>query len=47
VGAKFQQNPSLEWTFGVMYADYIDHEVDGVEYSKNIIAYAVGASYKF
>lgn len=47
VGAKFQQNPSLEWTFGVMYADYIDHEVDGVKYSKNIIAYAVGASYKF
>jgi len=47
VGAKFQQNPSLEWTFGVMYADYIDHEVDGVNYKKNIIAYAIGASYKF
>jgi long-chain fatty acid transport protein len=47
VGAKFQQTPNLEWTFGTMYAAYIDHEVDGVNYSKNIIAYAIGASYKF
>ncbi|MEI6856542.1 DUF5723 family protein [Psychrilyobacter sp.] len=47
VGAKFQQTPSLEWTFGTMYADYIDHEVNGKNYKKNIIAYAIGASYKF
>ena len=47
VGAKFQQNPNLEWTFGTMYVDYIDHEVDGVNYKKSIIATGVSAAYKF
>jgi len=47
VGAKFQQNPNLEWTFGTMYVDYIDHEVDGVNYKKNIIATGISAAYKF
>jgi len=46
-GAKFQQTPNLEWTFGTMYVDYIDHEVDGVNYKKNIIATGISAAYKF
>jgi len=47
VGAKFQQTPNLEWTFGTMYVDYIDHEVKGVNYKKSIIATGVSAAYKF
>ncbi len=47
VGAKFQQTPNLEWTFGTMYVDYIDHEVDGVNYKKNIVATGISAAYKF
>ncbi|WP_028855298.1 OmpP1/FadL family transporter [Psychrilyobacter atlanticus] len=46
-GAKFQQTPNLEWTFSTMYVDYIDHEVDGVNYKKNIIATGISAAYKF
>lgn len=47
VGAKFQQTPKLEWTFGTMYVHYVDHEVDNVNYKKNIVATGISATYKF
>ncbi|MGB6128717.1 MAG: outer membrane protein transport protein, partial [Psychrilyobacter sp.] len=47
VGAKFQQTSNLEWTFGTMYVDYIDHEVGVTKYKKSIIATGISAAYKF
>ena len=47
VGAKFQQTPSIEWTFSTMYVHYVDETYSNVKYSKNIVAVGAGITYKF